>query len=211
MKTFSELAQSVSYAEKGTQILLNKKDPELSLMGKGRSAFAFRIGATNKVLKVFFPAFTHLAEKEASIYQQLIGIPYFPILYEWGANYIVIDYIEGNTLFQCLQKGIPISSDHIKEIDQALAFAREVGLNPSDIHLRNIFITRVGTVKIIDVVRYRQNKWCSQWDDLKTGYNKYYVQRWFPKKIPEFILNLVASLYKSESFSKNLLKKLLSN
>ncbi|MBA9027129.1 hypothetical protein [Peribacillus huizhouensis] len=46
--------------------------------------------------------------------------PYFPSLTEAGSNYLVIDYIEGETLFECLKKGIPISEDQVKEVDRAL-------------------------------------------------------------------------------------------
>ena len=36
--------------------------------------------------------------------------------------------------------------------------ARQRGLNPSDIHLRNIFLTDRGEIKVIDVARFGQKK-----------------------------------------------------
>ncbi|MBT2758746.1 protein kinase family protein [Mesobacillus foraminis] len=200
MYSFSELAQSVKFSMKGSKMILNEKASELELIGAGRSAFAFRIQSTDKVLKVFFSPFEHIAKEEAAIYKALQRNPFYPYLYDHGDNYLVIDYIAGNTLFDCLTKGIAIRADHIKQIDEALSLARERGLNPSDIHLRNIIVTPEDTIKLIDVARFRQVKKCSQWDDLKAAYKMFYRHRMFPKKTPEKILNAIAALYK-----KNLL------
>ncbi|RXT13705.1 protein kinase family protein [Ammoniphilus sp. CFH 90114] len=179
------------------------RDPSLQLIGEGRSAFVYRIQSTDKVVKIFFPSFTHLAKEEASIYQVLQGVRYYPELHETGPNYLVIDYIEGHTLFECLTKGIEITDKHTTEVDKALRLARAKGLNPSDIHLRNIMITTNDQIKLIDVARFRQSKECTQWDDLKVAFNRFYRLRFFPKKIPAFILNLIAALYK-----RNLLQTL---
>ncbi|MGE7625326.1 protein kinase family protein [Viridibacillus sp. NPDC096237] len=161
----------------------------------------FRIKQTDKAIKVFFPDYMYIAEEEAEIYKVIHDISYYPTLFDAGVNYLVIDYIEGTTLFDCLTKGIPISEDVVKDIDIALQLAKQEGLNPSDVHLRNILITANHEVKIIDVARFRQTKDCHQWLDLKKAYYCYYEKRYFPKKIPEFMLNGIAKLYK-----KNLLK-----
>jgi predicted Ser/Thr protein kinase len=198
LKSFSELAQSVKFSIKGSKVLLNDKDPSLEFIGAGRSAFVFKIISTDKVLKVFFPSFTHIALEEAAIYNVLKDTPYYPKMYDSGINYIVIDYVQGNTLFSCLEKGLPITNENIREIDTALKLARNKGLNPSDVHLRNIFLTPEGNIKMIDVARFRQTKKCSQWNDLKTAFYKLYKHRIFPKKIPTFLLNLLALLYKKK-------------
>lgn len=110
MKSYNELAQSVKFRTKGSKTVLTDKNQQLDFVGEGRSAFVFKIRSTNKVLKVFFPPFSHLAQVEAEIYKDLLGNPFYPVLYEYGTNYIVIDYIEGNTLFNCLLKGMPRKS-----------------------------------------------------------------------------------------------------
>jgi predicted Ser/Thr protein kinase len=196
LKSFSELAHSVKFSIKGSRVLLNEKDPTLEFIGAGRSAFVFRIGTTDKVIKVFFPQFTKVAQEEAEIYRVLMGTPFYPTLYESGENYLILDFIEGHTLFNCLEKGIPIKRENIVEIDHALRLAKNKGLNPSDVHLRNIFITPAGTIKMIDVARFRQEKNCSQWQDLKTAFHKLYQHRYFPKRIPAIFLNFLALLYK---------------
>ena len=78
-----------------------------------------------------------------------------------------MEYIKGYTFYECLNKGIRIDDDMICEVDRALNDARRKGLNPSDIHLRNLILTPSGTIKVIDVARFLQTKECRQWDDLK--------------------------------------------
>lgn len=165
-------------------------------IGTGRSAFVFRIKSTTKAMKVYFPAFSHIAKEEAEIYEKLLDIDYYPSVYTWGQNYIVMDYIEGLTLFDCLIKGKMITPSHMNKIDHALSLAIGRGLNPSDIHLRNILVNTKDEIKIIDVARFRQMKDCRQWDDLKKAYRQFYSKRFFSGEIPAALLNGVAWLYK---------------
>ncbi|RFU68134.1 protein kinase family protein [Peribacillus saganii] len=209
MKSYRELANSVIIDSRKN--ILMDYDDLLELAGEGRSAFVFRIKGTDKAIKVFFPAFTHIAQEESEIYKALQGDPYYPVLYDSGTNYLVIDYIRGLTLFQCIARGIPVTPEKIREIDKALNSARKKGLNPSDIHLRNIFITAEGQVKLIDVARFRQTKTCSQWNDLKMAFYKYYMKPYFPKRIPEMLLNTIAALYKKNLIPGMRIKEKLIN
>ncbi|WP_096200161.1 serine/threonine protein kinase [Bacillus sp. FJAT-45350] len=197
MISYNKLAHSVEYNTNGSRVELVGKSDELELIGEGRSAFAFRIQSTDKVLKIFFPTHIHVVDEEVEAYKVLSENPYFPRMYESGNNYLVIDFIEGQTMFNCLTKGIIIKDKHIDEIEKALKLAKVKGLNPSDIHLRNILITKEGNVKVIDVARFRQKHSCSQWKDLKKAY-QYYKSIMFPKQLPAFILNFVSYLYKKE-------------
>ena len=196
MNTYQELANTVVISPKKNRLL--HYDDSLKLIGTGRSAFVFRISNSSKAIKVFFPDFTYIAKEEAEIYKVLQEIPFFPTIFDSGLNYIVMDYIDGRTLFECVNQGIPITTNHIKEIDEALLLASSKGLNPSDIHLRNIFITSSNDIKLIDVARFRQTKNCTQWSDLKSAYLLYYKKRLFPKKIPATIMNTVAFIYKKQ-------------
>lgn len=196
MNDYCRLAASVKYTRKKRRMILEGKDASLSLVGMGRSAFVFKIPSDNKAVKVFFPEFKTIAREEAEIYRLLKGIPQFPVLHESGDNYLVMDYIEGMTLFDCLTQGIPIDLKKIEEVDRVLMLAKERGLNPSDIHLRNILITSEGEIKMIDVARFRQTKDCLQWRDLKRAFHWFYFKPFFPKKIPAHVLNMIAAVYK---------------
>lgn len=193
MNTYQALANTVIINKKNR---LLSYDDSLKLVGTGRSAFVFRIKSSDKAIKIFFPEFMPTAKEEVEIYRILQNITYYPSIYDSGLNYIVMDYIEGLTLFECITQGKIITPAHIKEIDYALSLASERGLNPSDIHLRNIFITSADMVKIIDVARFRQAKNCRQWHDLKKAYDKLYRKRFIPKKIASPYLNLSAFFYK---------------
>ena len=195
MKTYEELANSVIYKRNGSKITLLNKACELQVVGIGRSAYAFRIKSTCLVLKVYFPTHKEVVKEESTVYNMLQGNPFFPKLHAFGENYIVIDYISGDTFFTCLLKGIPIKSKHILQIDTALKSVKKVGLNPSDVHLRNIILTSDGEVKLIDVARFRQKGACTQWEDLKKAY-KLYRMKYIPKQLPAFMMNFIAFVYK---------------
>jgi len=193
LKSYETLARTVIINPKNHLV---SYDDSLKLIGTGRSAFVFRITSSRKVMKIFFPSFTYIAKEESEIYRILEDISYFPKMYDFGSNYIVIDFIDGQTLFECLIQGTLITSNHLKEVDYALSLAVDQGLNPSDIHLRNIIITNHGAIKLIDVARFRQTKDCNQWRNLKKSYDRIYCNRFFPKKIPASCLNTIAFLYK---------------
>ncbi|WP_252503027.1 protein kinase family protein [Sporosarcina sp. Marseille-Q4943] len=196
MNTYEELSRTVQIDHNNR--LLKYDESSLIHVGTGRSAFVFKIKSTMKAMKVFFPACSHIAKEEAGIYGELQDIVYYPSVYASGVNFIVIDFIEGLTLFDCIVQGKVIERTHIAEIDHALSLATARGLNPSDIHLRNILITIDNDVKIIDVARFRQKKDCQQWDNLKRAYRQFYCKRFFPKEIPAVFLNTIAWLYKKD-------------
>ncbi|MFD1708190.1 protein kinase family protein [Siminovitchia sediminis] len=193
---YQHLAESVKFQYKEHKPIIVSHAPTLQLIGMGRSAAVFKIEHTEKVLKVFFPEFAHIAQEEASVYDLVHHLDYYPDMYESGPNYIVIDFIHGYTFFDCLTHGIPLSEKDIMEVDDALSLAREQGLNPSDIHLRNIILTPDHQIKVIDVARFRQSKKCHQWEDLKKGFYYFYAKPFFPKKIPAKLLNSIAYFYK---------------
>ncbi|MFG6150371.1 protein kinase family protein [Halobacillus sp. B23F22_1] len=196
---YKALADSVRFLVCERKMVLKTYDCRLQLVGSGRSAYVFKLPHVKKAIKVFYPPFEHLAELEAKIYDRLAGSSYFPTLYEVGTNYFVMDYIEGKTLFQCILEGRRIHRRHIVEVDKAIAFARKKNLNPSDIHLHNLLLTKDDTVKVIDVARYKQTKNCTQWKDLKQAFDRYYSRRFFPKKLPAFCLNTISKIYKKRA------------
>ncbi|MGM7719980.1 protein kinase family protein [Metabacillus sp. Hm71] len=205
--TSYDYAKSIVFEMNKGKIYIKQHHQDLKLIGTGRSACVFKIKDSEKVIKVFPPQFTHIAKEEIEIYQKIPHIPYFPAVYETGENFITMDFIKGNTLFSCLTKGIVIKERHIKEVDHILDLVRQAGLNPSDIHLRNIIITPDDHIKMIDVARFKQIKNCTQWRDLKNAYYRFYRHPLFPKKLPEGVLNGIAALYKRHLISMNVSAK----
>ncbi|EZH64776.1 serine/threonine protein kinase [Bacillaceae bacterium JMAK1] len=194
---YEQYASSVTFKQLRSSYIAASAHPDLSICGIGRSAVVFKIKEQKRVIKVYYPPYQHVAKNEQINYKKVAGDPRYPKLYEVGHNYIVLDYIEGKTFFQCLQEGVPILPEHVKQVDDALLFARNRGLNPSDIHLHNLIITKRGDVCIIDIARFSQSKPCEQWNDLKTGYYRYYHKAYFPSKLPKWLMNVVAALYRT--------------
>jgi predicted Ser/Thr protein kinase len=202
-----EYANSIVFNVKKTNIQVKQHHEDLTLIGTGRSACVFRIKDTNRVIKVFPKEFAHIAKEEADIYSLLTNISYFPSIYETGPNFLTMDYIKGETLFQCVNKGIHIDEEHINKVDHILEEVRKLGLNPSDIHLRNIMITPDDQIKMIDVARFNQKKHDNQWDDLKNAYYRFYKHPLFPKSLPVYLLNFIAALYKKKILIGNFASK----
>ncbi|MGP4061364.1 serine/threonine protein kinase [Halobacillus sp. H74] len=168
----------------------------LQFIGKGRSAAVFRVLDTQKAVKIFYPEFKGLAEIEAHVYQKLNNHDYFPAFYEVGDGFLLMEYVEGITFYDCLVSGIPITEKMVVKVDEALEFACSLGLNPSDIHLKNILLTSSGQVKVIDVVRFTQEFDCPHWRDLKKAYETFYLRRYVPKKFPKFFIEFIIRLYR---------------
>ncbi|WP_018394682.1 MULTISPECIES: hypothetical protein [Bacillaceae] len=196
LKRYKQLAESVRFRRKSGMWEPIIHDGQLLYGGEGRSAVVYRIQGTDKALKVFYPDKVYIAKEEAEIYRLLSGLPNYPELHESGDTYIVIDWIDGKTLFQCLEEGIDISGELVQEADLALQAARKRGLNPSDVHLRNIMITEEGRIALIDVARFRQTKDCMNWEDIKNAYTHFYTKPFFPKRMPKWLLNMIGIMYK---------------
>ncbi|WP_214702988.1 MULTISPECIES: protein kinase family protein [unclassified Exiguobacterium] len=195
MSNYEQYAD-VTFDRIGDSFQVMAMHPELHLHGIGRSAAVLRLKEKDRVIKVFFPGYEQIATEEAAIYEKLKGLPYFPKCYESGASYIVMDYIEGKTLFECLTEGIWIDSTYISAVDESLRQARLLGLTPSDVHLRNIILTPNGQIFLIDLARFRQGQQIDhQWEDLKRMYRLYRF-RFMPKQYDATFLNRIACLYR---------------
>ncbi|MEH7118246.1 serine/threonine protein kinase [Neobacillus vireti] len=111
--------------------------------------------------------------KEIEVYQKLGNHESFSRLYTYGENYLVLKKLEGITLFNALIKGIQIPRLVIEDIDDGLAYARSVGLNPFDVHGKNVVMFE-GRGYIVDVSDFYKQGICRKWEDLKKAYYKIY-------------------------------------
>lgn len=191
MAVYDQLAQSVAFEDQA----ITTHSEELIPIGHGRSAAVFKIKGEAKAIKIFYPEFTHIAVEEAVVYEKLVGIPYYPAFYEAGEGYLVIEYIEGETIFDCLVKGIVLTERLLIEVDRAIEMARERGLCPSDIHLRNILLTPDGEIRLIDVARFGNEKDDRQWEDLKRAFYTLYQKPFFPKTLPAPLIDAIGRWY----------------
>lgn len=196
MERYESLANSVRFETRWFGVRVRHYDPSLTLIGVGRSAAVFRIINSDEVIKVFFPGFEAIALEEAEVYEALHNHPYFPNVYAAKACYLVMEWVPGKTLFDCLVDGTFISREQVAEVDAVLESLRSEGLSPSDVHLKNIMVTPDGAIRLIDVARFRQGMEVDiQWEDLKRAH-RLYVKRFFPKRYPAWVLNTCSQLYR---------------
>lgn len=172
----------------------------MEVIGVGKRATVFKIKNVGKAIKVFHPKYVDVVQKEVEAYSLLSEEnPYFAKMYEYGENFVIIDYIEGYTLYECLSRGIIIEETVIKQIDEAIEYARSKGLNPSDVHVKNIILNG-NQLKIIDLEGFVREGKCYRWKNLKRYYYRYYMKKWFPKKIPLKTVDMLATSYRKLEF-----------
>lgn len=127
-------------------------------------SYAFKLYAKDKAAKVMM---------EENVYRQLGDSPFFSTCYGSNGNCLILSYEEGKTLFDCIIEGIHIPEQVIQDVDEAREYARSKGLNPRDIHLKNVLLQN-GRAKIIDVSEYMMSGNDFRWEHLKKGYEQYY-------------------------------------
>ncbi len=162
-------------------------------------AYAFKIYAKDKVSKI---------KVERNIYSVLEDSPFFSTCFASYDQYLVLSYEEGKTLFDCLLQGIHIPEQVVKDVEDAREYVRKKGLNPRDIHLKNILLLN-GRAKILDVSEYTQPGNDFRWEHLKKAYEEYYHMI-DGNSVPFWLLETIRKRYKYfssyEEFMKIVLK-----
>ena len=103
-------------------------------------------------LKVINPAFPNLSQREARAVAAL-NHANICTLHDVGPNYLVMEYVEGPTLAERLEKGpipVPEALAIARQIVLALEAAHERGVVHRDLKPANIKITADGKVKVLD-------------------------------------------------------------
>lgn len=162
----------------------------------GRGTDAVVVGhddAPSHVWKVFASDRLHKLENEYKVYQQIGKSPYFSTCFGKSDRYLILSYEKGPTLYECLEQGIEIPEQAIADVEAARAYIREIGLNPRDIHLRNIVLQN-GRAKLFDVSEYIHPGNDGRWDHLVQAY-EYFYPMIRGKKIPSWLIDMVKKAY----------------
>jgi hypothetical protein len=136
-------------------------------------------------------------KKEVEVYKKLGNHPSFSSLIDYGDNYLILKRIDGVNLFNAVVKGVRIPESVIHDVDEGIAYARSVGLNPFDVHGKNVVMSN-GRGYIVDVSDFYKQGKCRKWDDLKKAYYKIYLPIIYKYNIaiPFFIVNSVRKGYR---------------
>lgn len=135
--------------------------------------------------------------KEVEVYKKLGDHHSFSSLIDYGDNYLILKRIDGINLFDAVVNGIRIPESVIQDVDKGIEYARSVGLNPFDVHGRNVVMSD-GRGYIVDVSDFYKQGKCRKWDDLKKAYYKIYIpfiHKYHPS-IPFSVVNSVRKGYR---------------
>ncbi|MFD1032339.1 protein kinase family protein [Metaplanococcus flavidus] len=146
--------------------------------------YAFKIYAEGKRDKLI---------AEAEVYGRIGASPYFSYCYGLVDRLLVLKYEEGPTLFDCLLQGIPVPKQAIRDVEDAREYIRQKGLNPRDIHLKNILLQN-GRAKLLDVSEYIKPGNDFRWEHLKKTYEEYYPVI-DGKPVPFWVLDTIRKWY----------------
>ncbi|CAG7653232.1 serine/threonine protein kinase [Paenibacillus allorhizosphaerae] len=148
----------------------------------------------DRVVKVYAPGRPGL-EEEAEVYRRLGRHPAYSECLHYGLRYLVLRRLSGITLYDCIRRGIPIPRQVIEDIDDALAYAASKGLNPHDVHGKNVML-KDGRGIVVDVSDFLKPDRCTMWDDLKKAYRLLYIPPLRRLPVPDFMLNAIRKGYR---------------
>ncbi|MFC3041281.1 serine/threonine protein kinase [Virgibacillus xinjiangensis] len=166
----------------------------LRCVGIGTDAAVFQTNlAPSYAFKVYAEDKTSKIGTEAEVYGILGESSYFSTCFSATDHYLVLSYEEGPTLFDCLLQGIHVPQQAIADVEEARKYVLEKGLNPRDIHLKNILL-QDGRAKIIDVSEYVLPGDDQRWEHLKNAYEEYY-HLLDGRPVPSWILEAIRKWY----------------
>ncbi|WP_167198403.1 serine/threonine protein kinase [Paenibacillus sp. BK720] len=182
---------------------------DLRCIGIGTDAAVFYHSETpNYAYKVYTAQSLEKKDVEAGIYERLQGSPYFPRCYGTGSNYLVLSFEQGITLYDCLLQGIHVPEQVIRDVENAREFIRSQGMNPRDIHLKNVLL-QDGRGKVLDVSEYCKDGNDSRWEHLVWSYKHFYpmisgvqIPLWILETITNWYNRIDTASFGIEDFSK---------
>ncbi|HEV8627797.1 MAG TPA: serine/threonine protein kinase [Acidimicrobiia bacterium] len=170
----------------------------LRLLGRGTDAVAVQHpGLPERAFKIYAPETMSCLADEYQAYGQLAGSPYFAACLGRGDFYLVLSYEAGPTLYECLVQGIPVPEQAMADVEVARDYARQVGLHPKDIHLKNVLL-QGDRARILDVSKYvAPGDEDRVWEHLAEGYRRFYpLIR--GRRIPVWVIEMVKRRYKAQ-------------
>lgn len=172
------------------------------------------IGTGNYAAVVYHPDYPDLVvkiyapdrpgfEEEVEVYRRLGSHPAFSECMYAKEGFLVLKRLYGVTLYDCIQRGVPIPEQVIQEIDQALDYARGRGLYPHDVHGRNVMMHE-GRGLVVDISDFLHEETCNKWNNLKKAYYCLYLPLISPLRlrVPYSALDFVRKTYRLFSRSK---------
>lgn len=126
-------------------------ETKFDYLSSGKNADVFRF--ENYAVKVFNEHAKDTNDPYALA--RLHNSDLYPTLHYFEPKkFMVVDLVEGQTIYDIEGKNNVLLRDYQKELYQAHLDAQAVGLFTNDVHLNNIMIDRHGNLKVVDVGRF---------------------------------------------------------
>lgn len=180
-------------------------------LGAGNyAAVVYHPDYPNWVVKIYAPGRPGF-EEEVEVYRRLGSHPAFSECLYAKEGFLILKRLHGVTLYDCIHRGLRIPKQVIKDIDQALDYARMQGLYPHDVHGRNVMMYE-GRGLVVDISDFLHQDKCAKWENLKRAYYWLYRPILCPLRlrIPYFFLDAVRKSYRFFSKLKKFGDRILS-
>lgn len=167
------------------------------LLGTGNyAAVVYHPDYPDRVVKIYAPGRPGF-EEEVEVYRRLGSHPAFSECFYAKEGFLILKRLYGVTLYNCMHLGLRIPKQVIRDIDEALDYARNRGLYPHDIHGRNVMMHE-GRGLVVDISDFLDQQACSKWNNLKKAYYWLYLPLLYPLRlrIPYFVLDIVRKGYR---------------
>lgn len=178
-------------------VIVRRVPAPWEVVGAGNYAAVFaHPGDPDHVVKVYAPGRPGI-DAEVEVYRRLGAHPAYSRCEHAGDGWLVLRRLRGVTLYDCVSRGIPIPDRVIRDVDDALDYARRRGLHPHDVHGRNVMMHE-GRGLVVDVSDFLERERCSKWRDLKRAYSWIYrpLLRPLRLRVPHAVLDLVRAAYR---------------
>lgn len=184
------------------------------LLGAGNYAVVvYHPDYPDSVVKIYAPGRPGY-EEEVEVYRRLGSHRAFSECFYAKDDFLILKRLYGTTLYDCMHLGLPIPKQVIRDIDEALNYAQNQGLQPHDVHGRNVMMHE-GRGLVVDISDFLHVETCSKWNDLKKAYYWFYLPVLYPLRlrVPKSALNIIRKSYRLGTSLKNffgqLVKRLL--
>jgi predicted Ser/Thr protein kinase len=147
LKDFTSIIVKSRHRKK---VKIVSKPCNYKLIGKGAQGAVFKL-SDDRCVKIY----PHAADKlsEEKVLKAAQGSPVFPKVYEFGENYIVMEYIQGKDLKKYLKKKKELPDWVCANLLLFLQEYRKLQLSRQDARLRHIIVCeKEKSIKVIDHV-----------------------------------------------------------
>lgn len=167
------------------------------LVGTGNYAAVFTHNDYQDIVVKIYASGREGWKEEVEVYRRLGHHPAFSECFDAEPNWLILKRLHGITLYDCLNLGITIPRQVIKDIDLALDYAKSKGLTPHDVHGRNVMMGENQGL-VVDVSDFLKSSPCWAWKDLKKAYYWLYLPlfSWHKLSVPYWCLDQIRTGYR---------------